>query len=331
MQYSGMSAGSEQVGSRRRLLLTGSTGFVGRHLLAAIGSERYQIAVLGHEPAPLSKPVSTVYQADLRDDNAVKAAIADWRPQAVVHLAAQASVGQAGIDPGSTWSVNLCGSLALARALAQHAADVTFLFSSSAEVYGTSFNDGVVTEASPLRPVNAYSRSKVAAEWMLTEVLPAAARLIVVRAVNHTGPFQDERFAIPAFAAQIARIEAGCSPPVLMVGDLSAERDFLDVSDVVDAYLGLLDCAPRLPARSVFNVSSGRAVSMATLVETLCGLSRVPVEVRVDPARVRPNSVPRAVADPSWLSETIGWRPGRNIKSTVRSVLDYWRSQVASA
>ena len=116
-------------------------------------------------------------------------------------------------------------------------------------------------------PLNAYARAKAAAEAMLADVLPQSARLIVTRSFNHTGAGQDERFALPAFAAQIARIERGEKLPRLSVGNLSAQRDFLDVEDVVDAYLAADRCRG-LPQRATFNIASGSAHAISDMLET---------------------------------------------------------------
>ena len=140
-----------------------------------------------------------------------------------------------------TWRVNFHGSFALGAAVARHCPSAAFLFASTAAAYGASFRDGVLNEDAPLRPVDVYSRSKVAAESALADLLAPKGRLIVARPVNHSGPGQRNRnFALASFAAQIAAIEAGRAEPRLKVGDLSKARDFLDVRDVIDAYMRLI-------------------------------------------------------------------------------------------
>jgi GDP-4-dehydro-6-deoxy-D-mannose reductase len=251
------------------------------------------------------------------------------RPDAILHLAAQASVGDNTVAAEQTWRVNFCGTMWLAHAVARHCGASTFLFVSSGEVYGKSFGAAPVAEDTPLLPLNAYARSKAAAEAMLADVLAPSARLIVARSFNHTGAGQDERFALPAFAAQIARIERGKGEPFISVGNLASQRDFLDVEDVVEAYLDLLD-APGLPQRLILNVASGEARVMSDLLARLQALAGTPFPTKVDPNRQRPSDVPCAIGDASKLREATGWAPRRSIDDMLARLLEYWRARVAA-
>lgn len=270
----------------------------------------------------------TILSADITDEGAVDRLIADLKPAIVVHLAAQSSVtGQV----ESTWRVNFGGSFNLATAVARYAPHGLFFFSSSGEVYGRSFNGGPATEETCPQPLSAYAASKLAAEAMLRDVLPATSRLIVARSFNHTGPGQDERFVLPAFAAQVARIEAAQIQPVIKVGNLEAERDFLDVRDVVDAYVRLL----RLPAaeagsRLTVNISSGHPRSISDLLRRLMDLSRTPFRVEIDPDRLRPSDIPRAIGRSDRLAGLTGWTPARDFDTTISDLLNWWRLRVTA-
>jgi GDP-4-dehydro-6-deoxy-D-mannose reductase len=314
------------------VLLTGGTGFVGRHLASALAT-RLPDAKLVLLCRPGEKPQRRDVQyltAELTDEASVKAAVDDVRPDLVLHLAAQASVGDAVGSAEDTWRVNFCGTMWLAAAIARACAQATFLFVSSAEVYGANFSKTPVSEDTPLLPINAYARAKAAAEAMLADILPQSAQLIVARSFNHTGAGQDERFALPAFAAQIARIEKGEKEPLLLVGNLSAERDFLDVEDVVEAYLRLIETAG-LPRRTTFNVASGRAHAISDMLRRLRALAGADFDISVDPDRMRASDVPCSVGDASKLRKTTGWAPRRSIDDTLSRLLDYWRERVASA
>jgi len=314
-----------------RVLLTGAHGFVGRRLAPALASRLRpgaRLILATRSPNNDIRYADAVEQIafDLDDPAGVRETVAALRPDLVVHLAAQSSVGQSTKAAADTWSSNLCGSLALARALAENAPDCTLLFASSVEVYGLTFNEEIVTERSPLRPFSVYARSKAAAEAMFADVLPAEARLIVARPSNHSGLDQGEAFVIPAFAAQVARVEQGASP-VIRVGNLDAERDFLDVRDVVSAYLALLEQAETLPSRSTFNIASGSVVRIGSILDRLRELSIVATSVEQDPERMRPNEVARTAIDATELARAVGWAPRHTLDDMLPRILDKHRSQ----
>jgi GDP-4-dehydro-6-deoxy-D-mannose reductase len=314
------------------VLLTGGTGFVGRYLSRALAT-RLPGAKLVLLCRPGEKPERAGVQyltAELTDEASVKSAVDRVRPDLVLHLAAQASVDEAIGGAEQTWRVNFCGTMWLASAIARVSPQATFLFVSSAEVYGANFRSVPVGEDTPLLPINPYARAKAAAEAMLADVLPQSARLIIARSFNHTGAGQDERFALPAFAAQIARIERGEKEPRLRVGNLSAERDFLDVEDVIDAYLRLIEAAG-LPQRATFNVASGQAHAISDMLGRLQALARTRFEICLDPDRLRASDIPCSVGDASKLRGATGWAPRRSVDDMLSRLLDHWRERVGAA
>jgi GDP-4-dehydro-6-deoxy-D-mannose reductase len=316
----------------RTVLLTGGTGFVGGHLSRAL-AQRHPEAKLVFLCRPGEQPTqadAAFLSADLTDEASVDAAVKHVSPDLILHLAAQASVGDAIGGAERTWRVNFCGTMWLASATARYCPRATFLFISSAEVYGASFREGPAREDTPLLPLNAYARSKAAAEAMLADVLPESARLIIVRSFNHTGAGQDERFVLPAFAAQIARMERGEQEPRLRVGNLAAEREFLDVEDVVDAYLRLLE-TEGLPHRAIFNVCSGEAHAISDMLDRMRASARIGFDVDVDPDRLRPSEIARALGDPSKLQNMTGWTPRHSIDGMLSRLLDHWRARLATA
>lgn len=319
--------------SYARILLTGGTGFVGPYLVDALASAypdaRRHILVRPGEAHRSAAWAPVV--ADLVDEAAVERAVAEARPDLVVHLAAQASAAQSLRAAELTWRVNFHGSFNLAAAVARHAPEAIVLFVSSADIYGSRLRDGPATEATAFAPLTAYARSKVAAEGMFADVLPQTSRLIVARPFNHSGPGQDKKFALPSFAAQIAAIERGRAEPRVDVGDLSVERDFLDVRDVVDAYLRLIEAAAHLDQRSVFNIASGTPRSLASLLDALRSLATKDFDIIVDAARLRPADVPTASGDASKLRDVTGWRPLHSIDGMLAALLDHWRAAEAQA
>ncbi|ACA19513.1 NAD-dependent epimerase/dehydratase [Methylobacterium sp. 4-46] len=318
----------------KRILITGATGFVGRHAAAAF-LDRFgagaEIVGLGREarPAALSAGIGYV-AADLSDGRRTAECLREVAPTDILHLAALSSVSDAAARPVRAWSENVGTVLSLASALVDHLPGTNLFFVSSGEVYGRAFLSGQpVGEAVRPEPASTYAKTKLVGEQILTDVLGrAGSRLVILRPLNHIGPGQSERFVVASFAAQIARIEAQLVPPVLEVGDLSARRDFLDVRDVVEAYAGLVAAADTLDRCSIFNIASGQARSIGSLLETLASLSRRPFEVRVAQERLRPSEIPTACGDASALAARTGWAPKRSLTETLASVLDHARAEV---
>ncbi len=301
-----------------RALVTGAAGFVGgwlvRDLLAA-GHTVYGATLTG-APAGCAPGGAVWIPLDVTSGTSVREAIERSSPDAVFHLAGQASVGDSFADPLGTWDVNATGTLRVASALPRGA---RLLLAGSAEVYGTVPEaEQPIREDRPLRPGNPYAASKAAAEMAALQAgASGRCEVVVARAFNHTGPGQDTRFALPSFARQLAEIRAGRAVPVLRVGNLSARRDLLDVRDVVRAYLRLMEAGE--PGR-VYNVASGEARSMQSVVEALVELSGSKAALVVDPARVRPVDVPVLRGDASRL-RGLGWEPVVPFRRTLSDLL----------
>ena len=319
----------------RRILVTGGTGFVGRHVLPALDAalpDGDEIVATGHEAgaAPAASRAS-LRRLDVLDRGEVERLVGEVRPTHTLHLAALASVHQALEAPAAAWRVNLCGSVNLAEALARRAPGGTLVLVSTAEVYGRSFAAGEpLDEGAPLAPANPYAKAKAAAESAVQDVAGTRLRVVVLRPFNHTGPGQDERFVVPAFAAQIARIECGLGEPVLRVGNLSAERDFLDVRDVARAYVEVLRRAEELPMRLVLNVASGVPRRIEDVLGRLKALARRDFAVEPDRTRLRPSDTPRAVGSRAAIEAVLGWRPEIPWEDTLAAVLDDWRLRAPS-
>ena len=305
------------------ILVTGAKGFVGTYLRQAFAAHRPDARVVALV-AP-GQDDADVVAADLLDRAAIDDAVAQVRPDVIIHLAAQASVARIAEDGGTaTYATNLGGSLNLALAIARHAPAARLLFISSSEVYGASFLAGPVTEASPTVPLNSYAKSKLLAEAMFDAVLPQSAQLIIARPFNHTGPGQGEDFVLPSFAGQVARIESGRQQQ-MMVGNLDLCRDFLDVRDVVAAYLALIGAAPNLPRRFVCNVASGGARALTEYVDVLRTLTPATLDVVVDRTRLRSVDVRKAQGDAALLGMATNWSASRTMTSILGDLLDHAR------
>jgi GDP-4-dehydro-6-deoxy-D-mannose reductase len=289
-----------------RTLVTGADGFVGRHAV-----ERLQSANV--------EPVA--FAGDVRDADACLAQVRATRPDAILHLAAIASVADAWRTPDAVTAVNVGGTRNLLEAVAEAAPDARFLLVSSAEVYGAvAESEQPIDEDTPPKPASPYAASKLEAEAVTrgSQLDTATARPF-----PHIGPGQDERFAIASFASQIAAIERG-APPILRVGNLDARRDISDVRSVVDAYLALLASTA---LAGPYNVCTGRAHRIGDVLTTLLGFADREIEVVSDPERLRPADIPLLLGSPARIERDLGWRAERPLEQTLLDVLAYFRSR----
>ena len=227
-------------------------------------------------------------------------------------------------NPNLTIDINVKGTANVLEALRAAKRPARLLLIGSGEEYGHVLPEEVpIGEDNTLRPGNIYAATK-ATQNMLGSIYARAYQLdvLMVRAFNHIGPEQRPMFVVADFCKQVADIEKGKSDPVMRVGNLAARRDFTDVRDVVRAYALLVQ---RGEAGQVYNVGSGRAVSIQQLLDQILAYARVKIDVQVDSARLRPVDVPIIEADIRKLHTATGWQPEIPLAQTIRQTLDYWR------
>lgn len=317
----------------QRALITGISGFVGGYLADYLLSQGLEVwGTARRQPNdPEHELDSRIHlaRADLEDVAALRAAVAAARPDLVFHLAAQAHVAESRSDPEATYRVNILGQMHLLEAVRLEQPDAAVLVVGSSEEYGSPApQDLPLTETAPLRPQSPYALSKVAQDFMgLQYYLEHQLRCVRVRPFNHIGPRQSSRYVTAGFARQIAEAEAGLlKPPVMRVGNLASQRDFTDVRDIVRGYYLALT---RGQPGEVYNLGSGRPVSIRSVLEFYLQRSTVAVQAVEAPELLRATDIPLVACDASKLREATGWQPEIPLEQTLDDVLAYWRARVA--
>jgi GDP-4-dehydro-6-deoxy-D-mannose reductase len=315
-----------------RCLITGVTGFVGRHLAAALTVEGHDVFGTDRSAPPeashLPVDASRFVVATLDDVARLTAVTRDVQPTVLFHLAAFTSPAASFTDPAEVYRTNLDGSLHVFAAVRSAAPHCRVVWIGSSDAYGlVSAAELPVGEQQPFRPLSPYAVSKAAADLAAFQWSRAYGLDVVrLRPFNHTGPGQAAHFVCADFARQVVAVERGLQPPRLAVGNLDVARDFSDVRDVARAYIAAWHRGERGEA---YNVCSGIAHTPRDIVRDLLRLSGVTAVVEADPARQRPVDVPRLVGSAAKLHAATGWAPQIAWTQTLRDVLDDWRQRLA--
>ncbi len=317
-----------------RALITGASGFAGTHLSQYLLA-RTDWALMGTVyPEPVEaqpgEPRLRLTHIDLREPEGVRALVEKVQPDYIFHLAAQSIPSASFADPWGTLETNIRSQVNLLHAVRLLGLKARVIAIGSNEEYGLpSEADLPLTEEAPLRPHNPYAVSKVAQDLMgLQYHLAYGLDVVRIRPFNHTGPGQSPSFVVPAFASQIARIEAGVQEPVMRVGNLSASRDFSDGRDIVRGYY--LAATLGEPGE-VYNLASGQAQSIQGVLDTLLSFAKVEIRVETDPDLYRPVDVPVVYGSAAKFHRLTGWEPGFSFEQTLRDTLDYWRRQMGES
>jgi GDP-4-dehydro-6-deoxy-D-mannose reductase len=299
-----------------RALVTGSHGFVGRHLVAhlrAEGDEVDELDTTAHD------------RVDVTSAAAVRKRLKAVRPDAVYHLAALSHIGSSWQAPNKVLRVNVEGTLNVLRAAADAAVSRVLVVGSADEYGRVDPGDLPLTEDAPLRPMTPYGASKVAAEFVaLQAFLGTGTPVVRVRAFNHTGPGQDERFVVSAIGRHVALAERDGEGEIRL-GSLESVRDFTDVRDVVRAYRMLVTNGT---VGEVYNVCSGTGRSVAEVADHMLALAGRDLKLVIDPALVRPIEVPRLIGSNARVRAATGWAPTISFDDTLRDVLADWRARL---
>jgi len=319
-----------------KALITGITGFVGSHLAEYILRNHPETRVSGlvrwRSPKQNIEAIMDrviLHQGNLQDFPSLKSILAEHRPDIIFHLAAQSYVDFSFVAPIDTLETNVVGTCNLLEAVKQlkqsSGYDPVIHICSSSEVYGQVREDEVpITEDNPLRPASPYAVSKVGEDMLALQYwLSWKIRTIRTRMFTHTGPRRGEVFVVSNFAKQIAAMEAGLAEPVVNVGNLDSVRTFSDVRDAVRAYwLIAAKCEPG----EVYNIGGSETMTIRQMLDKLLTMSTLKdIQVKVDPARLRPSDVTLQVPCVDKFCKATGWKPEIEFDKTLKDTLDYWR------
>ena len=317
---------------KKRVLITGVTGFVGSHMVDhLLKNTGYSIFGLKRPNASMrnirdTADRITLINGDLTDQNSLVNALNISKPDYVYHFGALSWVTPSWNMPAAYMQVNAVGTINLFEAMRTVGCKPRLLISCTPEEYGDVPKELIpITEDTRLNPVNPYAASKVAQDAVCqTYFASYGFEVIRTRAFNHEGPRRDVLGAIASFAYQIARIERGLQEPVVRVGNLEATRNFTDVRDTVRAYhLAMEKGEPG----ELYLIGTQEIHTMEQCLKMLINLSPMKDKIRyeVDPERVRPTELRTLIGDCSKFTKKTGWKPRIKFEKTLSDILDYWR------
>lgn len=309
-----------------KTLIIGGAGFAGGYLIRELSSMGHEVHATCLENENITENCA-VHNLDILDKEAVCRLFGEISPDIVYHLAAQSSVALSWKLPQMTAEVNIVGAINVLEAARECGGDIKLVMIGSGEEYGCIGADSCpIKESEPLDPNNIYAVTKAAQE-MAAKVYARAyhMNIVMVRAFNHSGPQQSSAFVISDFCRQIAAVECGLAPPEMLVGNLSAKRDFTDVRDIVRAY-GLL--AEKGVSGKVYNVGRGNAVSIQYILDTAISMSHSDIKVKRDPKRMRASDIPVIEPDVSEIFRDTGWKAEISVERTIEDTLNYWRKNL---
>jgi GDP-4-dehydro-6-deoxy-D-mannose reductase len=244
------------------------------------------------------------------------------RPDSIFHCAGLPHVAESWADTAAPLATNVLGTHRLIEAVERVGSRCRIVVTGSAQVYAPS--NEPIAEDDLIAPSSPYALSKLAQEQLALRSNSDTVAVIVTRPFNHTGPRQKPAFLAPSVARQIVMFERGLLEPVLKVGNLDPSRDIMDVRDAVRAYAALMKTGT---PGTIYNVASGVARPVRSIVEALVSRARVPVRIEQDPSRIRPSDVPVLAGNPRRLQQATGWSPQVSFEKMVDDLLEYWRAQ----
>jgi len=312
---------------KRRVFITGATGFAGRHLIASLPPLENIVYGSAYPDAP-HPDEKNILPLDMRSERNVFEAVKQAQPQWVFHLAAVSNVRYSWAKKKETLETNILGTFHLFEALKKFAPGARVLFVSSSDIYGFFPGSGetaprAFSEDDPVHLASPYALSKYNGELLAGFYSRfEGLDIVIVRPFPHTGPGQSSDFVCSDWARQVIQIERGSQEPVIRVGNLEVQRDFTDVRDAVRAYILLLQKGRK---GEVYNVCRGRGVVLREVLDSLLSSASRTVRVEQDPEKLRKVDIPYLVGDSRKIKAETGWEPRLPLQTTLADLLDYWR------
>jgi GDP-4-dehydro-6-deoxy-D-mannose reductase len=318
----------------KRYLITGFSGFVAYHFIQELAKLDYDIEILGvsrtkpnFDIAPSSNLKMSFKSIDLRNEKEISGLLKEYRPNYIVHLASDSSVGYSWQNPVESFNNNTNIFLNLIEAVRKHKIPCKILSVGSSEEYGNvSEPELPLTESSPLKPLSPYAVARVSQEMMSKVYVDGyGLDIIMTRSFNHIGTHQRDNFVIPSFAKQLAMIKIGIQKPEITVGNLAIIRDFIDVYDVVKAYRMLLESGK---SGEIYNICSNKGNSLLDILNLMKDYTQTKFEVHVNPNLIRPKDNLVIIGSNKKISDEISWFPEVSLMESVKNICDYWQSKL---
>jgi len=318
----------------KKYLITGASGFVAYHFFDYLNSIKEDCEILGIDvflPENMNLYQFSLLQPrfvkiNLLDYPTLEAVIISFLPTHIVHLASFSSVAKSWNEPINSFINNTNIFLNLVEIIRKNNIQCRLLSIGSSEEYGNVPFDCIpIKESVPLNPVSPYAVARVSQE-MLAQCYVSSYKLdiILTRSFNHIGPGQRDVFVIPSFIKQILeKMKTEQSGNImLLTGDVSLIRDFLDVRDVVKAYYLLLE---KGVAGELYNVCSGIGRSIKEIIDMLSKLLSIKINIEIDKEKIRPGDNKVIIGDSSKIHSLTGWQPQISIMDSLRDLIVYWK------
>ena len=310
----------------KRIVVTGSSGFVGQHFIKWLEQSEliYEVLGLDMAPPPTHCPYTyikvTYQQVDLLNREVIETALDEFDPDYILHLASSSSVASSWIDPVSSFQNNTNIFINLIESVRQLKLNCRILSVGSSEVYG-NINESPLTEDSKIDPISPYAVARISQEMLSTIYAKSyGVNIIMTRSFNHIGVNQNDQFVVSSFAKQIHDISKTESKSgTIKTGNLNIVRDFTDVRDVVWAYYILLINGQ---IGRVYNVCSGIGYTLGDIISELADLTRTNITTNIDATRIRPSDNLVIVGCNHRMQSEFSWNPVIPIRKSLTDILD---------